>query len=784
MPNYDSISATVTYTSHAIAAQKARPVCFIPPSCTLIQSGSTIVTNVTVRGANDGKIKVAVSGYSGTTADIKFYINGALKKTGGDTYTFTGLAADYYDIEVVQGICYVQVLNVQVLDGEFRTGNLTVYTPTALSASENPIILSLSTAKNPNGGLLGKSYFRITGTINDGNYVEIHLTYPQEYTARFTAKNFPNRDDSFLATTLKDNNGVTVGTNTTTEIATSLCECFQKDLVLSRLYDFRPSTTTVYCTAKQPNGLLNLNLTDTVTKSGNITLTETVVGSAAYDGQMIQNYSLYTDVLINPSAQYGTSPTIDKFYKVAQLELPFQSNNVHYFDVANVLKNYVFTPKIDFSVTGFTTLANMMSCYRLQYGEKYPLIPNQPTKKSRVKGTSDALYLINSSLPWEDENNMIDYTGSIVGNLNNNFTYSGVTYAAGGHSTFTISNYLIDPTDTGTTTDIKFRINDYDSLDGVHWNEAGWRPWQSSPYFAECGANYSQMQVSGMTDGIPVTYTATYILAPSYGGTQALNTPLRNGLKFLTTAPTPKQVQRYSSEYLYVILPRDYGREINITADLYFYDGTVLTGETLYTITTGTTNWGGVFALAAGYNELNLSQYEVLTGGSTRKIRRVDFAIYQNNGGQFIPLTEIRSYRYNIDEMPRRYGVAFLQSKGCWDIFDFSGEIVDSINHENEKMEVPRQISVRGNSPLGFQANTVYATKVLKKHACNTGWIDEAHFNWLIELMASNRIYNYTDEAQPFITIDSVGYSKSSNDDLYSIDVVFTETLIENNIST
>jgi hypothetical protein len=119
---------------------------------------------------------------------------------------------------------------------------------------------------------------------------------------------------------------------------------------------------------------------------------------------------------------------------------------------------------------------------------------------------------------------------------------------------------------------------------------------------------------------------------------------------------------------------------------------------------------------------------------------------------------------------------------GTYDIFDFSGEIIDTVNHSNQRMEVPREVGLQGNSPQGFEANSVYGTAVLRRHECNTGWIDEEHFDWLIELLSSNKIYNYTDDAQPFLIVESVNYKKSSNDDLYQIDVVFQETLQENNV--
>lgn len=668
-------TTTIEYTDYQVTQQLGGAmVCApAPPACTLGITGTSI-THASVRGEADGTITIGISGNTGST--ISWYLNGAaITGQTGTTAVFTGLTAGFYNVFAEEGECFVVSSGLQVIDGEFRTGDFLLFSPTGLTATENPIIFNLRTAQNTGTPAFSESNFQVTDTIDNNDYINITLEYPQAYTARFTARNFPNRDDYFLASTLKDGQGVTVGTNTATEIAKSIEEVLSKDVILNRLYHFRASGAYVYIIAKEQNSKLNLNSTN-VTIVGDVTLTETVIGNSRFDGQITASYSLYCDIFVDEDAQYGTSPTIDNYNKVAQLELPFQANNQHLFDLSPILKNFVSTPKIDFSVSGFTTLADMMCSYRVQYGEKYPLVANSTTKKSRVKGITDALFSINSSLEWEESNNMDRFFG------------------------------------TGTT-----------------------------------------------------------------------GTTMVNDVLFLSNSPSPKLCQRDGSEYLYIILPRDYGYPLKVVGDLYFYDGSILTGETLYVITTGTTNWGGVFGLAAGYNELNLSSFEVLTGDTTRKIRRVDFAIYQTSGTTDYKLTETRSYRYEIDEQPRKYGVVFLNSYGVWDIFDFSGEIVESVNHSNEEMEVARALGQDGNSPLGFEAKTVYNTKVTKSIAANTGWIDEAHFDWLQDLLKSNKVYCYTEITQPFLIVKSVNYRKSTNDDLFNIDVTFEETLEENNIS-
>jgi hypothetical protein len=450
---------TINYINYQVTEQLGGAmVCAPPPpECTLEITGTTIV-NATLRGSADGEITASISGNTGST--LTWYLNGA-EITGqtGTTAVFTGLTAGFYNISVDEGVCFAYENGLQVVDGEFRTGDFLLFSPTGLTATENPIIFNLKTALNTGTPAFGASQFEVTDTINNNDYINITLEYPQAYTARFSAKSFPSRDDYFLASTLKDGQGVTVGTNTATEIAKSIEEALSKDVILSRLYYFRASGAYVYIIAKEQNSKLNLNSSN-VTIVGNITLTETVIGNSRFDGQITANYSLYTDIFVNKNAQYGTSPAIDTYNKVAQLELPFQASNNHLFDLSPVLKNFVSTPKIDFSVSGFTTLADMMCSYRVQYGEKYPLVPNSTTKKSRVKGITDALFSINSSLQWEEENNMERFFG------------------------------------TGTT-----------------------------------------------------------------------GTTMRGDLRFLSNSPSPKLCQRDGSEYLYIILPRDYGYPLKVKGD-------------------------------------------------------------------------------------------------------------------------------------------------------------------------------------------------------------------------
>jgi hypothetical protein len=252
----------------------------------------------------------------------------------------------------------------------------------------------------------------------------------------------------------------------------------------------------------------------------------------------------------------------------------------------------------------------------------------------------------------------------------------------------------------------------------------------------------------------------------------------------MTNSPDTLYVQRDSKQYLSFLLADGYatsGRTLSCKGTIYFYNGAVLTGVTFFSITSGsTTNFGGLTLLAVGYNELGLASYE--NNGAT-KVRRVDFAVYNNDVNGIYPLTKIKTFLYEIDEAPTRFGTAFLNKLGAWDIFDWVGETVDDENITREQYEVPREIGYNGASPIGFEANSTYNTQYTKKHTVNSGTIDFNTYVWLQELLQSNKIYSYTEQHQNFLIVDNSVSNRSTNVNEYSIQVTFLETLFENNVS-
>jgi hypothetical protein len=660
-----------------------------PLGCTVGYSGY-IITAPSGRGIADGTVQFNVTGTTGTS--IQFKLDGVTQHTGNITsYTFTGITAGLHTIIALDGYCYTQVADVVMPDGQFSTGTMVVSSPAALTASNNPVVLQVQTAAN--SGLPTPSKGKITilsfaGTINNGDTITVNLSYPQQYTAVFTAADYPDSNTKFLSHLLKDYQGNTLGSNDVNEIATSIAECFQQDIVLRRLYYITNDANNVYFTARENNPALNVtpqyfDLSNTV----GMVLSTMQNGVSAYDGQLTAGYSVYAEVYVDQNLQYGETPVKNNFIRVAELELPFQSDNKHLFQLESVLKNYCDTSRIDFNFTGFTTLPNYDTAYFIKYGEKFPLITNSSTKKKRYKGKTGYLTTTNAALDYEVPNNLSTYLGTEL---------------------------------TGLTP----------------------------------------------TSSVPVTFP-------------------RSGVTFLTNSPQTLYVQRDSKQYLSFFLRRYYAssqRTLSCKGDVYFYNGTSIKGVKFFQITSGSTqtNFGGHTLLSVGYDSLGLAAYE--SSGNT-KVRRVDFAVYQTDVNGNYPLTKTKTYLYEIDEAPTRFGTAFLNKLGAWDIYDWVGEIVSSEDVSREGLQKPRQIFADGSTDLGFESNSVFNTQYTPRYTVNSGVIDASTYEWLQELLQTNRIYGYTLEHQNFLIVDSYQSSQSSNTQEFSIQVTFRESLYENNVS-
>ncbi len=656
-----------TRENPTLLEQPSIPACCLVPSgvtCTIAIDQVTI-TNCTERGDSTGSIEICLTGGTGITT---WKLNGDTIVSGytGQCYTYTGLTAGAYTVAITDSTGCTAQDTYTVLDGEFRTGDFEVSTPTGLTAVENPIIVQVQTAINSASPKDNITTITVAGTIADATSLTFNLTSPYEYNQTFYAKAYPNKPNYFLASVLNNASGIQVGTNTTTEIATSLADALNNDAVIPKVYYINNSGAVITLRAKQYGSRFDLDATNVIASATGLTVAQTQAGVNAYDGQITDNYSISCEVMANTdyTNQYPNTGDTTDYNRIAELVLPFSEDNIHRFDISGILKSQVYTPRPDTTFTGVTYLPSVMQPYFVKLSELYPLVDNTNTVKKRYKTTTPINWVINSSLDRYVANDMSAY---------------------------------ID---------------------------------------------------------VPV--------------------------KFLTNSPSPKQIQRNSSEFLYFVIPKNYGTDLTCVGDMYFYDGTSVTGVTFFTISTGTTNAGGVMMLNISYDKLGLEAYEV-TGTTNRKIKRVEIAVYASGGT--IQYTEEKQYRFEIDEMPRKFGIFFQNALGMYDAIDFIGVVEETINRDTGTYTVPIDYTSSGAMPAGAKHFATYNTRITKKLICNTGWIDETHFDWLMELMKTNNIYNANSTTADYLNLTEWTYKKSSLDDLFDVEVTFEYTVYENNVS-
>jgi hypothetical protein len=302
------------------------------------------------------------------------------------------------------------------------TRAFTVSEPAKTLAGENPIILTLNTYFAGSGQNFSEGRFSFVDRMREN--FSIWIITNDGYVKKFYAKDFPNKDSYWLSGTLKDQAGTTVTANTLSQIAISFAECLQKDTTLSQNYYISYSATTVFMKAKQSSSRFDLSMgtnifiknhLDANTGTG-VTYTTLHNGTDVYDGSLVSDYSLYAEVYFSDSIvnQFGVELNPSYFSRVTEVELPFAIDNIHQFDLSSICKSYLDTPLPQFDYPFPIPLENYMRPFYFKYGEKYPLIPNENTKRKREKGKTGYHWVLNASTDLYAANDLSSYTGETL----------------------------------------------------------------------------------------------------------------------------------------------------------------------------------------------------------------------------------------------------------------------------------------------------------------------------------------------------------------------------------
>lgn len=541
---------------------------------------------------------------------------------------------------------------------------ITATQPAAIVAGENPIIVNLST-----GAIGAPAYSKGRFSVLSTSTNNLTLTFSlPAYTKVFTGKQYPNRDDYFLTSILKDTNGLTIDSGiTTTMIASSLADCFKKDIVISKNYYINYSGGTIVdLQAKVASTQLDLTGRVVSSNGGNLSFSASAPGADAYQGSKIPDYSLYIEVYKgDDSIQLGEGYNVANFQRVTECVLPYSTDNIHRFDLSTICKNFVNSTRPNLEQQGCTTSQNSTSKFILPFvfywGSQYPLVAGSNTSKKLQQGRTTQIWVGNSSLPFVRANTLTSYTG------------------------------------------------------------------------------------------------------------------LTNNVKFLTNSPTVKHSNRDQREVLSLLIPKNLGRGLCVKADITYWDGTKSTGETLFNLFPSVVNYGGLYNLNVSH-EFVFKSFETLTG---KKIKLTSVSVNDSTGKYSVT----QKYSYPFENPSTRFGVCFLNSLGTWDTVDFIGYGESAVDRTKKNLSVPVLPNQDGSFPQGFKYSANYDVAVTKRVTVNSGWINQSHFDWLIELLKSNEIYQYQTSTVNFLKLDSFKYLKGSEADQFNIEVTFIQTIFENNVS-
>ncbi|GHM98850.1 hypothetical protein WSM22_03400 [Cytophagales bacterium WSM2-2] len=551
--------------------------------------------------------------------------------------------------------------------------NITAIEPAAIVASENPIVLTLSTASHttPTNAI---NTFTVNALLHNNDSVQITLSPDlNNYSLKIWAKDFPNQENYMLTQKVVNVSGSTLISPTTLQqIASSLAQCLQNDLVISKNYYVGSSGSTVTMISKQQSSRFSigssqvtiLNPSGIPTSTG-ITHTQVSAGADQYSGSLFSDYTLYADVYTDFFNTYGIGETITTsgFQRITGLELPYSVDNTHKFNFSNICKSLLSIDLPDF--TQYSTIDNnYLKPFFFSYGENYALVPGTSTKKKNEKGRTGIKWVLNGALDYSNANKMFDYTGA------------------------TVSGKIVNT-------------------------------------------------------------------------------------KFLTNSPQIKNTSRSAKEILYVIVPHNLTPStLSFFADIKFWDGSTSNNNSLHTITAST---GGVYMVNASYSKLNLASFE-----TAKKIKQVDFSLRYSGTTKY---SQVKSFHYEYSINPDHFGVCFQNKLGTFDTIDFNGLRESTIDRVVSTYSTPLAINTDGSFRTGFKSSANYGTQTTKKIIVDTGWINQATFDWLMELMSSNLIYSYSTEINNYLKLDNFKYDKTNQDGQYNIEVTFIQTLFENNVA-
>ncbi|MDF9800789.1 hypothetical protein OKW21_006052 [Catalinimonas alkaloidigena] len=365
----------------------------IPEPASEITIDNIEVTDVSSSGATDGAL--AISASTNVTPDtIEYSIDSG--STYFSTSGFTGLAAGDYDVFVrnVSGTTANDTATVGTSSGTTgdtgttTTDNIIVESqPALLTASENPILVSLSSKILDDTPSYSKTDITVSNNISDGDYIQFKSN---NIDIKLTAKDDPSFAEFF-----------TTSGNTLGDVANSLRFAINDHPILNKLYYANSSGATVTVTSKKVGSKYELIPGDTlIDNSTGISSTLIQSGSSKFVAETKSDYGYYVNIYVENEA--------DELEYIKTIEQPYVLPRNH-FDLAGILKNYVNTYVPSYQSTGFTKSTNHLKKYDYDLGELYAKSTGGYKFQYPFETSGITKYVLNASLPLPVQNTLSVY---------------------------------------------------------------------------------------------------------------------------------------------------------------------------------------------------------------------------------------------------------------------------------------------------------------------------------------------------------------------------------------
>lgn len=271
--------------------------------------------------------------------------------------------------------------------------------PYQITASENPVVWQFQTSALTASNSFSELSFTVNALPIATDFITISADTQYLYpTYQLTAADIPAENEFYASGTTP--------TKTTSDVADSICFALNENFSFrQRFYAIRISNQ-VKIAPLQPGARYNFNFASSTTA---ITQDYSTDATNRYFGQTKKDFSIWADLYTGCSGFLNSAIDRAPSYKIGSTEITYIADNEYNFDVSNVIKSYLSTPLPQLGLTTFWRTTEDIANIYLVYGTKYDEFENN-FKRRFIVGETEVVWVTNSSLPFTEVNNLVDYT--------------------------------------------------------------------------------------------------------------------------------------------------------------------------------------------------------------------------------------------------------------------------------------------------------------------------------------------------------------------------------------